>query len=184
MFCLLFFFWILLEHNHQLGTINNNNTSSINNNTTTTTTITKSGVNSTKLQNDDHLTQPQIASIHRNGKANSVPGGNKMGIVAAAVPQVQTKQIEHSSSQINGEQNENLMAETLSSSDPIECDAIDHCENLLCDTQTDQNVQHADKSLVALGILIQHLTFNVSKTKKKLFSMCACLCVKEKKREN
>lgn len=175
-----FLFQILIsEHNHQLGTINNNNTSSINNNT-----ATKSGTYSPKLHpttNGDHKTQAQTAAKHRNGKSSILPGsgGTKStGIIMTTVPQIQTKQIElnsSSQSQVNGdgvgESNETLITTALSSIDSIDCDAIDHCENNVSRHKDEerliQNLEKADQTVVALGILVQHLTFNVS-----LYRLC------------
>lgn len=98
--------------------------------------------------NDDH----SITSIQRK-VATTVPGGKKTAIVSASGPH--TKQIEHSSSQVNGGLNENLIAATISSDDHT-IDAIDHCSNLKIERE------NADKTIVALSILIQHLTFDVS----------------------
>lgn len=88
------------------------------------------------------------------------------------VPQIQTKQIElnsSSQSQVNGgggESNEALITTALSSIDIIDCDAIDDCVNNVSRHKDEerliQNLEKADKTVVALGILVQHLTFNVS----------------------
>lgn len=86
-------------------------------------------------------------------------------------PHIQTKQIELNSlsqSQVNGggESNETLITTALSSIDLIDCDAIDHCVNNVSRHKDEerlvQNLEKADKTVVALGILVQHLTFNVS----------------------
>lgn len=94
-----------------------------------------------------------------------------MEIIMTTVPQIQTKQIELNSSsrfQVNGggELNDTLITTALSSIDSIDCDAIDHCVNDVSRHRDEeklvQNLEKADKTVVALGILVQHLTFNVS----------------------
>lgn len=81
---------------------------------------------------------------------------------------MQTKHIELNASsqcQVNGggESNETLITTAVSS---IDCDAIDHCVNNVSRHKNEerlvQNLEKADKAVVALGILVQHLTFNVS----------------------
>lgn len=145
----------------------------------------KSGTNSTKLPtNDDHhqpheqQQQPLIASIHRNGKSSTTPISNK----AVAVPQINTKSTKKSSL-INGELNENLIefsiidstdGETTShfapqAHSPIQKspipDKLTRNSNKQQPKQTaaaDLNVIRTNKTVVALSILIQHLTTNVS----------------------
>lgn len=162
-------------------TINNNN-SSINNNNHNL----KSGTNSTKLPTNDvhhqppeqQHQQPLIASIHRNGKSSTTPISNK----AVAVPQINTKSTKKSSL-TNGELNENLIefsiidstdGETAShfappAHSPIQKspipDKLTRNSNKQQPKQTaaaDLNVIRTNKTVVALSILIQHLTTNVS----------------------
>lgn len=102
------------------------------------------------------------------------------------MPQVQTKKIDRSLSQVNGvlddgKLNENLIEQTLSSSvEPIECDAIDHCTNIIQNQNgnqppsIDRDVEDANKTIVALSILIQHLTVNVSKFFRFVSHLVGC----------
>lgn len=113
-------------------------------------------------------------ATHRNGKTSTLPGNGGIkttGIIMTTAPHIQTKQIELNStsqSQVNGggESNETLISTTLSSIDSIGCDAIDHCVNNVIEHKDEersvQNLEKADKTVVGLGILVQHLTFNVS----------------------
>lgn len=176
-----FFLWKCLEHGLQTTlphppTINNNN-SSINNNNHST----KSGTNSTKLPpaavtvaaaNDDH--QPLIATIHRNGKSSAASIANK----AVAVPQVKSKST--GKSLTNDELNENLIEFSISDSIDGNSSSGDQTalsigslipdsakrnfnqQQLQKSTPADLNVIRANKTIVALSILIQHLTTNVS----------------------
>lgn len=162
----LFFSWFLvrfiLGHGLQSTlahppTINNNN-SSINNNNHNT----KSGTNALKLvANDDHY-QPLIAKIHRNGKSSgAVVVENK----AVAVPQIKAKPTEKSSLS-NGELNDDLIEFSI-------IDLTDGNTTILAadkatrnskqqPTATELNIIHANNTIVALSILIQHLTTDVS----------------------
>lgn len=147
-------------------TINNNNSSISNNNHST-----KSGTNSTKLAtSDDH--QPAIASIHRNGKSSTTSIINK----AVAVPQINIKPT--GKTLVNGELNENLiefsiidatdgdtngpLATSIASTihDKSTRNSIQAQKHK--QTATDLNVIRANKTVVALSILVQHLTTNVS----------------------
>lgn len=168
--CIRFIFF--LEHGLQSTlahppTINNNN-SSINNNNHST----KSGTNSTKLvANDDHQ-QPLIATIHRNAKTSATVVANK----AVAVPQINTKPT-GKSSLVNGELNESLIE--FSIVDTTDGEAIGRYSSTTISSMPektitrnsnqpqklsaiDLNVKRANKTIVALSILIQHLTTNVS----------------------
>lgn len=176
-----FFNFLILEHGLPSAlahppTINNNN-SSINNNNHNS----KSGTNATKLPtNDDHHQQlqqqhqPLIASIHRNGKSSTTPVANK----AVAVPQINTKSTKKSSL-TNGELNENLIE--FSIIDSTDGETASHfasqTHSAIPDKATrnsikqqkqtaaaaaDLNVIRANKTVVALSILIQHLTTDVS----------------------
>lgn len=157
-----FLFRSTLEHGLQSTlahppTINNNN-SSINNNNHNT----KSGTNASKfVANDDHY-QPLIAKIHRNGKSSgAVVVANK----AVAVPQHKAKPTGKSSLS-NGELNDDLIEFSI-------IDLTDGNTTLLAadkatrnskqqPTATDLNIIHANNTIVALSILIQHLTTDVS----------------------
>lgn len=137
----------------------------------------KSGTNTTKLPpttavtNDDH--HPIIASIHRNGKSTAMMTvANKV----VAVPQVKSKKT--GKSVTNGELNANLIELSFidshdgcsGNSNAISIDSSIHDnikqsvnqQQLHKSTSADLNVIRANKSVVALSILIQHLTTNVS----------------------
>lgn len=158
-----------LEHGLQASlahppTINNNN-SSINNNNHST----KSGTNSTKLASNDDHQQPLIATIHRNAKTSAAIVANK----AVAVPQIKSKPT-GKSSLVNGELNERLIEFSIADSTdgeatvgryasaaaPSKPDKSTRNSNQA--TVVDLNVIQANKTIVALSILIQHLTTNVS----------------------
>lgn len=172
--CILIFFCFILfifssEHGLQSTlahppTINNNN-SSINNNNHST----KSGTNSTKLvSNDDHQ-QPLIATIHRNAKTSAAIVANK----AVAVPQIKSKPT-GKSSLVNGELNEHLIEFSITDSTDgvattgryalakVSPKPDKSIRNSNQATVVDLNVIQANKTIVALSILIQHLTTNVS----------------------
>ncbi|XP_055300167.1 uncharacterized protein LOC129567373 isoform X2 [Sitodiplosis mosellana] len=151
-------------------TINNNN-SSINNNNHKT----KSGTNSTKLATTDDHHQPLIATIHRNGKtsAAAVAVSNHK---AVAVPQINGK-AKASTAQANGESNESLIefsivdstdgdttvrfASAVASSPIPDKAARNSNQQQKPTAAVDLNVIRANKSIVALSILIQHLTMNL-----------------------
>lgn len=149
-----------LEYNHQSTPAinNNNNTSSINNNNNQQFHSTKNGTNSPKLVSREDL-QPLIASIHRNGKSV----GNK-SVIAANLPLIHAK-IPEKCTQIGGsELNEDLIA-ALSSQDLIDHSVLTEATvatNLQTIKQSQTNLIQANKTIVALSILIQHLTTNVS----------------------
>ncbi|XP_031624404.1 uncharacterized protein LOC116341438 isoform X2 [Contarinia nasturtii] len=155
------------------STINNNNSSISNNNHST-----KSGTNSSKLAtNDEHHQQPLIATIHRNGKTSAA---TLIANKAVAVPQINAKSTGKSASRtiVNGELNENLIEFSFVDSidgDTTGCYASATVSTINTDkttrnsnqqqkqqTAADLNVIKANKTIVALSILIQHLTTNLN----------------------
>lgn len=125
-------------------TINNNN-SSINNNNHKT----KSGTNSTKLATNDDHHQPLIATIHRNGKTTASAAAVAVANTkAVAVPQIvdltDGKTVDRFASTMPSKATRNSAQQQKPS------------------VAADLNVIRANKTIVALSILIQHLTTNVS----------------------
>lgn len=149
-------------------TINNNNSTSINNNNHKT----KSGTNSTKLATSDDHHQPLIATIHRNGKTSTVTAATIANNKAVAVPQINVKP-KLKTVQANGELNENLIEFSIVDSidgdttvdlspipDKVTRNSNQHQQKATA--AANLNVIRANKTIVALSILIQHLTTNVS----------------------
>lgn len=189
MVCVFFSFISLfkwLEHGlqstlaHPPTINNNNNSSSINNNNNHGT---KSGTNSTKLTsaaaNDDH--QQLIATIHRNDKASATATASTATNKIVATPKVKSKAI------AKPRLNDNLIEFSINDSidgNTSSCDELnattidaataattligDQIQRNLNQTQlpkptpSDLNVIRANKTIVALSILIQHLTTDVS----------------------
>lgn len=136
--------------------------------------------------NDDHhhhQQQPPIASIHRNGRVSSeaAPAAKK----AVAIPKVKSKSKSKSKSidktLTNGDLTENLIEFSIVDSiDGNQSSGGDQSSTLLSLTSSpipdkivrnlqptptpvaDLNVIQANKTIVALSILIQHLTTDVS----------------------
>lgn len=160
LFC-FFFFPTMLEHGLQTlahqPSINNNN-SSINNNNHGP----NSGTNATKLTSTDGH-QPLIASIHRNGKSSATAVANK----AVAVPHIKSTP---KLSFVNGELNDHLIEISMNGDAtghfaPVPSprnDATARNSVQQKPTAAELNVIRANKSVVALSILIQHLTTDVS----------------------
>lgn len=185
------FFSNLLEHGlHSTLShppIINNNNSSINNNNHSP----KSGTNPAKLAavaaaaptvNGDHHQQPSIASIHRNGRVSEAASAAKK---AVAIPKVKSKSKSKTKSidktLTNGDLTENLIEFSIVDAIDGNQSSGDQSSALLSTTTTtttspipdktlrnsqptpaDLNVIQANKTIVALSILIQHLTTDVS----------------------
>lgn len=128
-----------------------------------------------------HHHQPLIATIHRNGRVSET--ASVANTKAVAIPKVKSKSKSKSKSidktLTNGDLSENLIefsiadsidgnqssgdqSALLSFASPVSDKITRNSEQQQKPTQADLNVIQANKTIVALSILIQHLTTDVS----------------------